>query len=65
MLKEEKDADDALKAQFKERWNRTPSEKLTEMFRTNEAKYRQIINSAVQVYKDDICIILMGLSIQN
>lgn len=49
MLKEEKEADDALKAQFKTKWFRTPSDELTEMFRTNEAKYRQIVTSAVQV----------------
>ncbi|CAH3930485.1 programmed cell death 6-interacting protein [Pieris brassicae] len=48
MLREESEADDALRAQFGSRWSRTPSERLTEAFRANRDKYTQIIDNAVR-----------------
>lgn len=48
MLREEEQADSALRAQFAARWTRTESAKLTEAFRANAAKYGQIIDNAVR-----------------
>lgn len=46
-LMEEKEADDTLRAQFKEKWSRTESAKLTGSIRSNLDTYKQMIATAI------------------
>ncbi|VDN50231.1 unnamed protein product [Dracunculus medinensis] len=46
LLKEEKEGDDHLRKQFKEKWTRMSSEKLTEPLHQECGKYRAILHSA-------------------
>lgn len=48
MLDEEAASDNQLKQQFGTKWNRTPSQKLTEGIRTEGGKYQSILTNAVQ-----------------
>lgn len=43
MLDDEEDSDRKLKEQFKERWNRTPSGKLTENWRGESNKFNMLL----------------------
>jgi len=46
MLNEEQASDEQLQTQFKDKWNRTKSSVLTQVFKVNITKYREIIKNA-------------------
>src|SRR4051794_19536343 len=47
-MREEKENDDKLRAEFKEKWNRVPSENLTLPLAQEMGKYRQILATAAK-----------------
>jgi programmed cell death 6-interacting protein len=47
-LTAEEQSDDNLRAQFKERWTRTPSSKLNQNWKDHISKYRSILHNAIE-----------------
>lgn len=48
LINDEEQSDKNLREQFKQRWTRVPSEKLTGAWKDNIAKYRTIIQNAIE-----------------
>lgn len=48
MMTQEAESDQSLREQFKERWTRVPSDKLTGAWKDNITKYRNIIQTAIE-----------------
>ncbi|XP_006825362.2 programmed cell death 6-interacting protein-like [Saccoglossus kowalevskii] len=48
LLDKEQSSDDQMRGQFKERWTRVPSQQLTEPLRAEAAKYKGILDNAIQ-----------------
>ena len=46
MMLEEEQEDQKMREHFKERWNRTPSSKLTQQLKEEGAKYKNILDNA-------------------
>ena len=47
MMDDEEREDTQMREHFKERWNRTPSSKLTDQLRQEGQKYRSILDNAI------------------
>jgi programmed cell death 6-interacting protein len=54
MVKEEEDSDNQLRGQFKEKWARTPSAKLTDTFKANITKYQYVLSFRVNKPDDTV-----------
>lgn len=51
LLQEEEESDRQLRTQFRERWTRSPSEKLNEPLRNSLTKYKEIMRVAIEADK--------------
>ena len=47
-MREEKEQDDKLRQQYKDKWGRTPSESLTQQLREDQAKYQSLLQRATE-----------------